>query len=68
MSKERVLVVAAHPDDEILGCGGAIARHKAQGDEVQVVIMAQGLYSRGTPQEAERIALQQASDEANRIL
>ncbi|NJN56161.1 MAG: PIG-L family deacetylase [Leptolyngbyaceae cyanobacterium SL_5_9] len=38
----RVLVVAPHPDDEILGCGGTIARHTAQGDEVQVLIMTRG--------------------------
>lgn len=35
----RVLVVAPHPDDEVLGCGGTIARHAAQGDEVDVLIV-----------------------------
>jgi len=68
MSKSRVLVVAAHPDDEVLGCGGSIARHVALGDEVQVAIMAQGLFSRGTPHESERQALQGACREANRLL
>jgi len=42
----KVLVVAAHPDDEILGCGGAMARHVREGDEVHVMIMAEGLTSR----------------------
>lgn len=42
----HVLVVAAHPDDEILGCGGTIARHAEAGDQVQVLIMAEGVTSR----------------------
>lgn len=42
----RVLVVAAHPDDEVLGCGGTIARHSDVGDQVQVLIVAEGATSR----------------------
>ena len=45
MSK-KVLVVAAHPDDEILGCGGTMARHAQCDDEVHVVFMADGVTSR----------------------
>lgn len=30
----RVLCVAVHPDDETLGCGGTLLKHKAQGDEI----------------------------------
>jgi LmbE family N-acetylglucosaminyl deacetylase len=41
-----VLVVAAHPDDEVLGCGGTIARHADAGDAVQVLIVAEGATSR----------------------
>ena len=30
----KVLVIATHPDDETLGCGGTLLKHKAQGDEI----------------------------------
>lgn len=43
---ESVLVVAAHPDDEVLGCGGTIASHADAGDRVQVLIVAEGATSR----------------------
>ena len=39
----RILVVAPHPDDEVLGCGGVIARHAARGDAVHVVIATRGI-------------------------
>ena len=37
-----VLVVGAHPDDEVLGAGGAIAKHAAAGDEVHTLIVTEG--------------------------
>jgi len=47
MSKaNKVLIVAAHPDDEVLGCGGTIARHAEAGDQVNVLIVAEGATSR----------------------
>lgn len=39
---KRVLVIAAHPDDEIMGCGGTIALHARLGDEVTSVIVCEG--------------------------
>ena len=42
----RVLVVAAHPDDETLGVGGTIARHASAGDEVWVCLLSEGVSSR----------------------
>lgn len=41
-----VLVIAAHPDDEILGCGGTMARLVREGNNVHVLILAEGLTSR----------------------
>ena len=35
------MVVAPHADDEVLGCGGSIARHVAKGDDVYVVIVSE---------------------------
>lgn len=46
MAKRKILVVAAHPDDEVLGVGGTVLRHVAEGDTVQVMILAEGLTSR----------------------
>ena len=43
---KRVLVVAAHPDDEVLGCGGTLARHACQGDEVHILVLADGVTAR----------------------
>jgi LmbE family N-acetylglucosaminyl deacetylase len=64
----RVLVVAAHPDDEVLGCGATIARHVATGDEVRVVIMAEGLTSRGKASPADSVSLRTSAFRASAIL
>src|SRR5579859_5840381 len=42
----KVLVVAAHPDDEVLGCGATVALHAARGDEVHTLMLAEGSTSR----------------------
>ena len=68
-SARAVLVIAAHPDDEILGCGGTLARHAAEGDTVHVLIVAEGATSRDARRnpehrEPELIALQAAASRA----
>ena len=69
----RVLVVVAHPDDEVLGCGGTIARHADAGDQVQVLIVAEGATSRQEQRNRnqaidELSALAQAAQKAGAIL
>lgn len=38
----NILVIAPHPDDEVLGCGGTIAKHAANGDGVYVAVVTKG--------------------------
>jgi len=41
-----LLVVVAHPDDEVLGCGATIARLTQEGHEVYIAILGEGITSR----------------------
>lgn len=43
---KQVAVIVSHPDDEVLGCGGTMAKHVAAGDTVTVWIMTDGVSSR----------------------
>lgn len=47
MIAKSCLVVAAHPDDEVLGCGGTIARLAHHGSAVHIALLADGVTSRG---------------------
>lgn len=46
MKMKKILVIAAHPDDEVLGCGGTIARRTSEGNAVQIAILGEGITSR----------------------
>lgn len=68
-----VAVIAAHPDDEVLGCGGAIASHTSKGDKVHLLIMAEGATSRDVSRsraahQDELSDLARAAELAKRIL
>lgn len=67
------LVIAAHPDDEVLGCGGTIAKLSEQGAKVHLAFLADGVGARGAQGgalsaqeqielEQRRVAAQQAAD------
>jgi len=68
LSQSSVLVIVAHPDDEVLGCGGTIARHCVAGDRVAVLILADGVTSRGDVAPADLKERQSAAGRANAIL
>lgn len=61
---QNILILAAHPDDEALGCGGTIARHIAGGDHVSVAFLTNGVGARfphGSPKETQAIGKRQAA-------
>jgi LmbE family N-acetylglucosaminyl deacetylase len=59
-----VLAILAHPDDEVLGCGGTLAKHAAQGDDVSIVILADGETSREGNVTASRVITREAAARA----
>lgn len=61
----RILVVAAHPDDEVLGCGGLIARERKRGVAVRVVFLAEGVTARHDPEDFDRPDVVAASQKRN---
>ena len=60
------MVIAPHPDDEVLGVGGTIARLSAQGSQVHVVILTRGTSPRFTQELIDTVGRESA--EAHRIL
>ena len=65
----RVLVLAPHPDDEVFGCGGAIMRHMAEGDSLQVIILSDGAYRADCAQQSAYAELRRTeSAQAAKIL
>lgn len=66
---KSILIIAAHPDDEALGCGGTIARFADEGVNIHVAFLADGVFSRegnNLVQQAEltarRVSAQKACD------
>lgn len=65
---KTILIVAAHADDEALGCGGTIARHVAEGDIVHAVFLADGVRSRPGIEPSELNERMAACEKARQIL
>lgn len=62
---KRVLIVAAHPDDEVLGCGATISKYVESGSEVRVYFLAEGVTSRFQYDEIHTPNVQMLSEKRN---
>lgn len=73
MKNKNILVIAAHPDDEVLGCGGTMAKLSEEGNYVYTLIMGEGKTSRSEVRNREEKSeeideLKKEIKEANEIL
>jgi LmbE family N-acetylglucosaminyl deacetylase len=73
MKNKKILVVAAHPDDEVLGCGAIVARLVKEGYEAYTLILGEGITSRDSKRNVKKRKeeikrLKKQAKEANRIL
>ena len=68
MTTSTVLIVAAHPDDEVLGCAATAARRASRGDAVHVAILGTGLAARGPADAAALAALREDAGAVGEML
>jgi LmbE family N-acetylglucosaminyl deacetylase len=54
----KVLVISVHPDDETLGCGGTLLKHKAQGDDLYWLVVTEAY----TPQWSQEVIDRKAEE------
>jgi len=70
---KKILIVAAHPDDEVLGCFGTVARMIEEGCEAYTLILGEGKTSRSDSMDVsagkdEMSLLNREMEEANRLI
>ena len=62
---KKYLIIAAHPDDEILGCGGLLIKLSKMGKKVRIVYLAEGVSTRFPGKEFSKISLNHKSKREN---
>lgn len=67
--KNNIVVIVAHPDDEVLGCGGTISRFVKEGNQVHILFMTDGVSSRNSSSLKQEITKRKiAAENANKLL
>ena len=64
---KNILVVAAHPDDEILGCGGSLYKYSLKGYNVNIVFMTNGVSARSLTNKAMLFAIKERKNAAIKV-
>ena len=68
-AKKNILVVAAHPDDEVLGCGGSLLKFKKEGFKINTIFLSSGVGARKSKNLEKDIAIRKKSAiAANKII
>ncbi|AIK96937.1 hypothetical protein ID47_09685 [Candidatus Paracaedibacter acanthamoebae] len=68
MKQRKILIIAAHPDDEVLGCGGTILKHKENGDNISLIWMTDGINARISASSEEKLARAQGYQAALKFI
>ena len=64
---KNILVIAAHPDDELLGCGGTLLYYKRKGYEVKIVFLSDGESARKNLKDKKKILIKKREEQAIKI-
>lgn len=72
-NNNKVLIIAAHPDDEVLGCGGTIIKHVENKSEVFVLILGEGITGRDKTRDREKrykdiLSLRECARKSSKIM
>ena len=70
---KKILIIVAHPDDEVLGCGGTVARLNKEGYKITTLILGEGISSRDDVRDVKKrekdiLELKEEAKRANAIL
>ena len=68
MARKTILVIIAHPDDEVLGLGGTMAKHVSAGDRVCCISLTDGVGSRQLAGKFDEQSRKHAADKASKVI